>query len=174
MSECQLGWGDIEPWVRALARVPSPDGGQPFERILGVARGGLIPAALLAQQMGVPLLESIQVRLYRGAQRAEGAQISGARPAAAGPSGDPRRTLIIDEIVDSGETFAALAALYPRATYAALLGRHAAERGSRAEGLLYVQRAYADGCPGVWFAHGVTGEDWILFPWSPDEDRAGT
>ena len=171
MDEATPDWGRIEALVTRLVtglHAAHPAG---FDRVVGVARGGLVPAALLAQVAGIKQLESIQVLLYEGTVKHDAPRFLGGRPAAAGPSGDPGRTLIVDEILDTGETIEALAALYPDAVYAVLLGRHARERGTTAYDLLRVPTSEAG--PDVWVADTVAGDAWVLFPWSPAEDRGG-
>ena len=46
MERLHLSWEDLLQLVRRLAEALS---GEPFDLVLGVARGGLIPTALLAQ-----------------------------------------------------------------------------------------------------------------------------
>ena len=171
----ELSWEDVQRLTRCLAThlptesAASPTGMNAFDRIIGVARGGWIPAVLLASELEIKQLESIQVRLYEGTTKLDAPVIVGGRPATVGPSGDPTRTLVVDEILDSGTTLRFLRDFYPEACFAVLLGRRAAERGVR-EGTLTALPC-GDGSPPVWVADGVESDDWILSPGSPLEDR---
>ena len=168
-----------------LAGCIGGEAGHPcFDRVIGIARGGLIPAALLATLLDVKCVETIQVCLYEGSRRLPEPRVTGLRPAPAGPSGDPRRTILVDEILDSGSTLTLLRGLYPEACMAVLLGRHAADRGRKRGGLIaYPLPAFREGHPVdskaepaavVWVAESVAGSEWVLFPWSPAEDRPET
>jgi len=179
MSRTDLDWGDIDRLTGHLAaHLPGQlrsarDGTADFDRIVGVARGGLIPAVLIASLLEVKCLESVQVRLYEGNRKLAGPELVGTRPGPAGPSGDPRRTLIVDEMLDSGTTLRFLRNVYPQACFAVLLGRHAAQRGVVQGALMALPAGPAgESAPSVWVAEGIEGDDWILFPWSPPEDRA--
>lgn len=181
MSRTDLDWGDIDRLTGHLAaHLPglldaAGSGTADFDRIVGVARGGLIPAVLIASKLEVKCLESVQVRLYEGSRKLAAPELVGMRPGQAGPSGDPGRTLIVDEMLDSGTTLRFLGDLYPQACFAVLLGRHAAQRGVVQGALMALPAGPSDvSAPSVWVAEGIEGEDWILFPWSPLEDRAAT
>lgn len=204
MNHADLSWSDVEDLTaRLAASLPGCAGGDAgptsFDRVIGVARGGLIPAALLATLLDVKCVQTIQVRLYEGKQRLESPQVTGTQPSAAGPSGDPRRTVLVDEMLDSGRTLELLRSIYPEACFAVLLGRHAAPGGQVLGGLiahlppsgpLGTKGAEEEGAAAesmgidahrtgthrsrrpVWVAESVSSEDWVLFPWSPPEDRA--
>ena len=148
-----------------LASVAGPAG---FDRVVGVARGGLVPAVLVAAHLGVKRLESIQVRLYEGRLRLAEPVLVGGGVVAPGPSGDPARTLIVDEMVDSGSTLAFLQARYPAATFAALVARRARALGPPRHGLLGCRAG--QGSSPVWVVRNLETDAWILFPWSPPED----
>ena len=186
MKHADLSWKEVERLTARLAtNLAGCIGGeqdQPsFDRVIGVARGGLIPAALLATLLDVKCVETIQVCLYEGSRRLPEPRVTGVRPASAGPSGDPKRTILVDEILDSGTTLTLLRELYPEACMAVLLGRHAAERGQARGGLIAYPLPAIRGGPEadsqaepaavVWVAESVAGSEWVLFPWSPAEDR---
>ncbi len=134
-----------------LARgAPKPD------RLIGVARGGWVPAVLLAAALDVRCLQSVQVSLYDGRERREEPRLQGPVPPPAGPSQDPAATWIVDEMVDSGRTLRALRSVYPAAHLAVLVRR---PQGPGA------------GEPDLVAGCEVTSSSWVLFPWSPPEDR---
>lgn len=173
MSEAlpELTWIDVDTLAsRLAARLSAAAGVAAFDRVVGVARGGLVPAVLVASHMGIKRLETVQIRLYHGTSRLARPECAGSWPAVSGPSGDPARTLFVDEMVDSGTTLAFLQSRYPVASYAALVARRARRMGDAAAGL--IPAAAAEGPRPVWVVSSLETDSWILFPWSPPEDRA--
>lgn len=63
MERLHLSWEDLLRLVRRLAEALS---GEPFDLVLGVARGGLIPTALLAQALGARNILTAAVMFYEG------------------------------------------------------------------------------------------------------------
>ena len=63
MERLHLSWEDLLQLVRRLAEALS---GEPFDLVLGVARGGLIPTALLAQALGARNILTAAVLFYEG------------------------------------------------------------------------------------------------------------
>lgn len=165
----------IERLCRALARAlrgaAVPGGG--FDRIIAVARGGLVPAGLLAGLLEVRRVQAVQVAAYDGRAARRRARWVGRPPGPAGPSGDPRRTLVVDELVDSGATLRLLAERWPEAVRAVLLVKGPlAPGGGRAPGR--VRPAVLDplGPQGAVFAGAcVDARRWITFPWTPATER---
>jgi len=97
-----LDWAAIEELAAALAEQLAE---RRFDAILAVARGGLVPASLVAQRLGVREMLSAAVASYDGTSRGE--QLSFlAFPPDAQLRG--RRIAIIDDIWDSGRTATAV------------------------------------------------------------------
>jgi xanthine phosphoribosyltransferase len=115
-----------------------------FTGIVAVSRGGLIPAAIVARELECRLVETISVISY-----AEEAGSAGApriiKPAAA--AGDGSGFLIVDDLVDRGDTARAVRAALPRAFFACLYAKPAGRK-----------------CTDLFVAE-VPQETWILFPW---------
>lgn len=86
--------------VRQLAQLCAPF---QADTILAVARGGMSLAHALAMAMDIRNLQSIRAESYDGDCRRESVRIAGSYDL----SGS-RRVLIVDDIVDTGETLAAL------------------------------------------------------------------
>ncbi|MDA1193552.1 MAG: phosphoribosyltransferase family protein [Planctomycetota bacterium] len=162
-----VSWSAIDRQAEDLAAAlrRRPEGGI-FDRVIAVSRGGLVPAALLAAHLGVRRVESVQVQAYDGTERLSELRLLGAAPVAAGPSGDPRQTLVVDEMCDSGRTGAFLHELLPQACQAALVGRGPAHDRPQVRSL--------GGGGQIWLATSVEGSAWLVFPWSPAEDRLGS
>lgn len=75
--------------------------GLEFDIIVGISRGGLLPARLLADFMGIYRLAFVRARLYDD-KFEKGSQLKIAGPTRRDVTG--RRVLLVDDVADSGET----------------------------------------------------------------------
>ncbi len=93
-------WSEIEELSMELAEEISASGFKP-DIVVGVLRGGLIPAKLVADYLGVRSLATLEVKLYRGIGE------PGANPVVTQPLVAPiqgQRILVIDDVADTGKT----------------------------------------------------------------------
>ena len=131
-----LSWVDVMEAVEELARLAPGPG---IQRIIGVARGGLVPATLLAHRLRVRRIEAVNIyaRNYDGSALFE--------PVVQGfpPPMDNTNTVIVEDIVDTGRTYEVLRRLYPGVPVVALVSR-----------LKVVPGAIA-----------VPPGAWVIFPW---------
>ena len=101
----------------------------PFTGIVAITRGGLIPAAIIARELDVRLVESVSIVAYAAGSSGSlieeergGAPVVIKPPAAAG---DGSGFLIVDDLVDTGATARVVRALLPRAHFAAVYAKPA-------------------------------------------------
>lgn len=85
-----------------------------FKRIIAVARGGLVPACILAQMLNIREISSISLASYEGEQRSE---IKCLVPPEISMD---ENTLFVDDLYDSGSTYRYLKEKYPQAKIAVL------------------------------------------------------
>ncbi|UMM63462.1 xanthine phosphoribosyltransferase [Aristophania vespae] len=116
----------------------------PFKGIVAVTRGGLIPAAILARELGCRLVESISVVSYEGEEGTQQEPKTLKAPLAAG---NGEGFLIVDDLVDSGVTARYVREMLPKAVFACLY--------AKPDG-----RPFADH-----FVTEVAQDTWVLFPW---------
>ena len=117
----------------------------PWEGIVAVSRGGLIPAAIVARELECRLIESVSVVTYDDETRGE--PVVTKSPAAAG---DGAGGLSIDDLLDSGTTARLVRGLLPKAHFATIYAKPA-------------------GKPVVdTFITEVSQDTWILFPWDTE------
>lgn len=97
-----LGWAEVEGLCDLLARALSE---HPIDAILAVARGGLVPAALVAYRLGVRDVLGAATASYDGEVRGDRLTFLAFPPAEllAG-----RRVVIVDDIWDTGRTAVAV------------------------------------------------------------------
>lgn len=133
-----LDWADIHRDTLALAG--RLGGAGPFRGIVAVARGGLVPAAIIARHLDLRLVETVCVASYDDRRQ---------RPAEVLKrlDGDGRGWLVLDDLVDSGRTARLVRAMLPLAHYAAVYAKP-------------LGRADAD----TWQV-AVDQDVWLVFPW---------
>lgn len=110
----QITWRDIETAVGNLAMYLR---GKTYRGMVAISRGGLIPAGLLAQELGIHVVDTvcIKTRAEDGSSRPPEVLL----PARANLEG--RDVLVVDDLVDSGDTIKHLRQHYmPFADYAVL------------------------------------------------------
>jgi len=136
-------WDQLHRDARALAWRLMEKG--PFKGVVAVTRGGLIPAAIVARELELRLVESVSVATYMEEQR--GDPVVTKFPTAAG---DGTGFLIIDDLVDSGLTAKVVRELLPKAHFAVVYAKPAG-------------KAVADT-----FITEVSQDTWIMFPWDTE------
>ena len=146
-------WDQLHRDARALAWRLMGLG--PFAGIVAITRGGLIPAAIVARELDVRLVETVSVLAY--AAGSSGTLIEeerGGAPMVIKPpvaADDGTNFLVIDDLVDTGATARVVRALLPRAYFAAVY--------AKPEG-----RDAVDS-----FITEVSQDTWILFPWDTEQ-----
>ena len=136
-------WDQLHRDARALAWRLIEKG--PFTGIVAVARGGLIPAAIIARELECRLVESVSVLTYD--EELRGTPVVSKAPLAAG---DGEGFLIIDDLVDTGITARVVRGLLPKAHFAVVYAKPA-------------------GRPAIdTFVTEVSQDTWILFPWDTE------
>jgi xanthine phosphoribosyltransferase len=136
-------WDQLHRDARALAWRLVEAG--PYTGIVAVSRGGLIPAAIIARELDLRLVESVCVSTYEDEKRGE--PVLTKPPAAAG---DGTGFLIIDDLVDTGTTARVVRGLLPKAYFACIYAKP-------------LGREVVDS-----FVTEVSQDTWILFPWDTE------
>jgi xanthine phosphoribosyltransferase len=136
-------WDQLHRDARALAwRLI---GKAPFQGVVAITRGGLIPAAIVARELEIRVIETVSVVTYD--EERKGAPVVAKLPAAAG---DGTGWLLIDDLVDTGTTARVVRALLPRAHFATVYAKAAG-------------KPLVDD-----FVTEVSQDTWILFPWDTE------
>jgi xanthine phosphoribosyltransferase len=145
-------WDQLHRDARALAWRLMDLG--PFAGVVAITRGGLIPAAIIARELDVRLVETVSIVTYAAGssgtlieEERKGPPVVIKPPAAAG---DGTGFLIVDDLVDTGATARVVRALLPRAHFAAVYAKPAG-------------RDTVDS-----FVTEVSQDTWILFPWDTE------
>jgi xanthine phosphoribosyltransferase len=136
-------WDQLHRDARALAwRLMTL---RPLRGLVAVTRGGLIPAAIVARELEVRLIESVSIVTYE--EEEAGEPVVTKPPASAG---DGTGFLIIDDLVDTGATAKVVRALLPEAHFACVYAKP-------------LGKEMVDS-----FITEVSQDTWILFPWDTE------
>ena len=104
MQTLKLSWEDIEELAAQLVHAIKASGFKP-DYVVGIAMGGLIPLALVAERLGVKSIATVSARSYDEKTKKRGKLVISHIPRIQARG---KRILLIDEIADTGETFRAV------------------------------------------------------------------
>lgn len=155
-----LIWADIEGACRFLAYSMGYNRYKP-EIIVGITRGGIIPAVILSHLIGVPRVETLPLQLRDGNQERElyGSHTWHTRS----DFFNRQEVLFVDDLWDSGKTMRTIGEYWPNALRATMY--HKSEASARGEGL-----PPPINFPGLWIPH----DKWVVFPWEQKTKVNGT
>src|SRR5579872_7570079 len=141
-----VSWDQFHRDSRALAwRL---NGVGPFEAVVCITRGGLVPAAIVARELGIRVIETVCVVSYNHTQQGELEVLKDIAPAVvARGGGQGAGVLIVDDLVDTGQTAKVVRGLLPRAHFATVYAKP-------------MGRPMVDT-----FITEVSQDTWIYFPW---------
>ena len=157
LPTCRLAqWSDLDAWTGAIAAKVRAAGHLP-DAIVGLTRGGWIPARLVADHLGVKRLLALQtahwgVTATKDGHAALTERLSG--------SLDGANVLVVDDITDTGESLA-LAVDHVRTD----------GRPARLETATCLHITHSKFVP-TYFAEEVPADRWVwvVFPWTYWED----
>jgi xanthine phosphoribosyltransferase len=133
-----VSWEELHRYAKALAWRLVERG--PWKGIVAVTRGGLVPAAVVARELDIRLIDTVCIASYDDRMQGELTILKGV-------PGDGQGWLIVDDLVDTGVTAKAVRGLLPMAHFATIYAKPA-------------------GRPAVdTFVTEVSQDTWILFPW---------
>jgi len=122
-DEIIISWVELHRDARYLSEVLHKKG--PWKGIIAITRGGLVPAALVARELDIRLIDTICVTSYDAGGAGAAAQQQGNVKVLKGVAGDGEGYLLIDDLVDTGRTAQAVRKLLPKAYFATLYAKPA-------------------------------------------------
>jgi xanthine phosphoribosyltransferase len=135
-----VSWDELHRNARALAWRLNELG--PFDGIVTITRGGLVPTAVIARELNIRRIDTVSVKSYSAKHQGE---IKIIKSITLPDEGD--RWLLIDDLVDTGNTAKYVRRLMPKAHFATIYAKPAG-------------RPLVDT-----FITEVSQDTWILFPW---------
>lgn len=143
-----VSWDQFHRDARALAwRLSS----QNFSAMIAVTRGGMVPAAIIARELGLRVIETLAVASYGGGgagpEQAQGGLkiLKPVAPELLANGGEG--VLVVDDLVDTGATARLIREILPKAHLATVYAKPAG-------------RPLVDT-----FITEVSQDTWINFPW---------
>ena len=143
-----VSWDQIHRDARALAwRLDGkgPGEGGSWKAVVGITRGGLVPAMIVSRELDIRVVDTISVQSY--SHQTQGTEAQVIKAPQADLMGDGTGILIVDDLVDSGKTLEVVRRLYPRAHFATVY--------AKPKGKPMVDSYITE----------VSQDTWIFFPW---------
>lgn len=142
-------WAEVHRDTRILVRRLMNTG--PWKGIIALTRGGLVPAAIVAREMSIHVVDTLCITTYD--EQVKGNLKILKEPEEATKSGG-KDWLLIDDLVDTGTTMKAARDLLPNAHFATVY--------AKPQGLELVDT----------YVHDVEQEVWVFFPWDTEPQYA--
>ena len=140
-----VSWDQFHRDARALAWRLAGSG--PFDALVAITRGGLVPAAIVARELDVRLIETISIASYHDYKTQGGLKVLKSISPEVAKLDLEARILVVDDLVDTGATMKVVREFLPKAhvatVYAKPLGRPLVDT----------------------FITEVSQDTWIYFPW---------
>jgi xanthine phosphoribosyltransferase len=141
-----VSWDQFHRDARALAWRLA--GAGPFNALVCVTRGGLVPAAIVARELGIRVIETVCVSSYEHKKQGELQVLKKIAVEVIGAGGGQgEKVLIVDDLVDTGKTAKLVREMLPKAHFATVYAKP-------------MGRPQVDT-----FITEVSQDTWIFFPW---------
>lgn len=140
-----VDWAEVHRDARELVRKLVGSG--EWNGIIAVTRGGLVPAAIIAREMGIRHIDTLCIATYDEQYIGDVNVIK--KPADA-VSDKGKGWLMIDDLVDTGMTMKTAREFLPNC--------HVATVYAKPEGLKFVDT----------YVHQVPQNHWVFFPWDTE------
>ena len=141
-----VSWDQFHRDCRALTWRLNEVG--PFHAVIAITRGGLVPAAIVARELGIRVIETVCIASYDHTRQADLSVLKDvAASVIARGGGEGAGVLIVDDLVDTGQTAKVVRGILPRAHFATVYAKP-------------MGRPMVDT-----FITEVSQDTWIYFPW---------
>lgn len=115
-----------------------------FKGIIAITRGGMVPAAIIARELDIHMIDTICISSYDWKEKRGEPEILKS------VQGDGEGYLLIDDLVDTGRTAEIVKKILPKAHFATVYAKPAG-------------RPLVDS-----YITEVSQDTWILFPWDSE------
>ena len=138
-------WVEVHRDTKQLARMLMEKG--PWKGIIALTRGGLVPAAIIARELKIFVVDTLCISTYDEQIKGTSSILKVPERAVAEQG---EGWLLVDDLVDTGTTAKEARQIVPKAHFATIfakpLGRETVDTR----------------------VHDVSQETWIYFPWDPE------
>lgn len=143
-----VSWDQFHRDSRALAwRLNSEE---PYAAIVAITRGGLVPAAIVARELNIRVVECVAVKSYAHQNQGGIEILKSISDQILADNKAGKKILIVDDLVDTGATARVVRDMLP--------GAHLATVYAKPKGREMVDT----------FITEVSQDTWIYFPWDLD------
>lgn len=140
-----VSWDQLHRDAKALAWRLAEAG--PYKGIVAITRGGLVPAHIIARELDIRIIDTVCISSYDDQDQRDANVLKKIQ-------GDGTGWLIIDDLVDTGNTGRIVREMLPKAHFATVYAKPAG-------------RPIVDT-----FITEVSQDTWILFPWDTEPQYA--
>ena len=138
-----IEWSDFHQDVKLLCQKIKESG--VYNRIIAVSRGGLIPAGIISYELNIRNIDVVNIVTYVGGKHLEISEIEGIDII----SNTDEKTLVVDDLTDSGQTFRVLRKYFSKAKFVSVYAKK-------------------EGEPEVDIMAKELPNNWVVFPWDID------
>lgn len=140
-NKIYISWTEFHQDVKNLCKkIKQSD--RKYNKIVAISRGGFIPAGIIAYELDIRNTSVVNIISYNGAEQTKLEKIDNLE--IVGKVDD--KTLIIDDLSDSGQTIKVMRQNFPKGTYVTI---YAKEKGKSFPDI------YEKAMP----------DKWLVFPW---------
>lgn len=143
-----VSWDQFHRDSRALAWRLTSIG--PFDAVVAIARGGLVPATIVARELNIRTVETVAVKSYDHQNQGGIKVLKEISPSILDMAKNGAKVLIVDDLVDTGSTARLVREMLPGAHFATVYAKP-------------MGRDLVDT-----FITEVSQDTWIFFPWDLD------
>jgi len=136
-----ISWEQLHRDSKALAWRLLDQG--TWQGIVAITRGGLVPAAVIARELDIHVVDTVCISSYQWQERGEISILKGFE-------GEGDNWLLVDDLVDTGKTAGVAREMMPQAHFATVYAKPAG-------------RPLVDT-----YITEVSQDTWILFPWDTE------
>lgn len=140
-----VSWDQFHRDARALAWRLAASG--PFRSIVCITRGGLVPAAIVARELDLRLIETVCIASYHSYTEQGSLEILKGVDAGIAGAEAGKGVLVLDDLVDTGKTVKVAREMLPNAHFATVY--------AKPQGRPLIDTYVTE----------VSQDTWIYFPW---------
>lgn len=111
-----ITWDHMQRYTRELAQKLLP--ADQWVGIIAVSRGGLVPAAILARELGIRHIDTVCISSYDHDHQRDMRVLKRAE-------GDGEGFIVVDDLVDTGGTAEVIREMYPKAKFVTVCAKPA-------------------------------------------------
>ena len=141
-KKLKVSWKEIHRLSKELAKLLKSKNS--WDKIVAITRGGLIPAAIIAKELDIKIIDTVSIQSYDKKRRGK---LNILKSSVANKD----TILLIDDIVDTGQTASTVRKMFPNAHFASLYIKPSG-------------KSLVDS-----FIKEINQDVWVVFPWEPTE-----